>query len=70
MSLAIVLTIKCDSCGTELQFKPETRSTEARWYVRHGKAEAEKDGWVSLSRGYKPEGHYCPKCADSPLKKE
>lgn len=68
MSLEIRAAVICDGCGVRIESDIEHRSTRAAepsWQV---KAEAEKRGWVIVSRGrYHTQTHWCKVCSDKPM---
>ncbi len=69
MSLELIATIICDGCGERATSESENKFGNSKWFATWHKAELEKAGWVTVSRGrYHTEAHCCPKCADKPLK--
>lgn len=69
MSLEAVATIICDNCGKRSVSTPYARFTECGWFAGKHKRELTEAGWMIASRGrFYPEAHYCPDCADKPVK--
>ena len=65
MSISIVTTLICDGCKTTLVSEPENRATHCTDTVWDVKNQAEKEGWMTLSRGrYHTPRHFCAACAD------
>lgn len=69
MSLEIKCDIVCDNCKLTYIGEPVTKATQAHGVVWRTWIKAERDGWVKLNRGrYHVQAHYCPNCADKPMK--
>jgi hypothetical protein len=70
VSLEIVVTLTCDTCGAILVSSPvfaSTRANQAWWSL---KSEAKQRGWQTINRGrFLTPTHYCPDCLDKPMKK-
>jgi hypothetical protein len=69
MSLEIITRLICDNCGSIITGKTGSRSTlcgESYW---DASKQAQKAGWVTVSRGYRKPAHYCKECADKPVVK-
>lgn len=66
MSYLFEITLTCDGCLKEIkttEFR-KTKVQNATWSVE---IEAEKKGWISLNRGYRPDTHHCKECSDKPI---
>ena len=71
MSLEIVAKLICDGDGCDVirMSDVEYKATKAKWIVIDLRRTAEQEGWVTISRGrYHTNTHYCPLCADKPMK--
>lgn len=68
MSIQIVATLTCDGCGAVMVGEPQYKTTGmvTYWDLKHA---ARIAGWLTLNRGrYHVPTHYCPECADKPMK--
>ena len=69
MSYDIQIKLFCDGCKEVFGTREEYRKTKVIQTIWSLDLQAEKKGWITISRGmYNTQGHYCPKCADRPIK--
>jgi hypothetical protein len=69
MSIAIVATLTCDTCGQMLVSEPQYTTSRGQTAVWDLKSEARLLGWIQVNRGrYYTPTHYCKTCADKPMK--
>lgn len=70
MSLKITAKLLCDNCRAEIVGKTCDRSTRSGESYWDAKRVADKNGWLTVSRGrYRKPAHYCNDCADKPVAK-
>lgn len=68
MSLEITAKLICDNCRAEIIGKMCNRSTRSGESYWDAKRTADKNGWLTVSRGrYRTPAHYCKDCADKPV---
>lgn len=69
MSLEITAVLYCDGCGASIQSYIERRSTHAASVYYALQTEAKQAKWTFINRGgFHTRTHYCPDCADKPMK--
>jgi len=69
MSIEIIATMICDTCGAMLVSTPVTAASRAQQAYWEVKREAKRLGWTTISRGrYHTPTHYCRECLDKPMK--
>lgn len=69
MSIEITLRIVCDNCGRKqpaVEESTPSRVAQSIWSMARG---AETEGWMQIRRGGRHTlTHWCPQCADKPMK--
>lgn len=69
MSLEIIATMTCDTCGETIISEPVVASTRAKQACWQVGIEADRQGWKTINRGrYHTPTHYCRACLDKPMK--
>lgn len=63
------ITLFCDGCNNKGFSNTEHRKGHLKSAVWDLEDEIAHKGWLILSRGrYNTQSHYCPSCADKPMK--
>lgn len=69
MSLEIIATIICDTCGIRRPSETGNTIGGAKWLVQEHRSALEKSGWHTMPRGkFHTPAHYCPDCTDKPMR--